>query len=147
MAGRASIVWFAIMVAAIFNGAARDLLMAPRLGDPIARAVSCITLAGAIVLVAWVSIGWMRPSSQLDAWTIGAFWLGMTLAFEFLAGHYVFGTPWPTLLADYNLLSGRLWILVLIATLIAPAIAFRLAHNPGRTTEISPRPADAARLP
>ena len=48
----------------------------------------------------------------------------MTLTFEFVAGHYLFRTAWSTLLADHNLLAGRLWILVLIATTIAPACVF-----------------------
>ena len=60
-----------------------------------------------------------------DAWTIGATWLVMTLAFEFVAGHYLFHTPWTTLLADYNVFPGRLWILVLAATIAAPALAYR----------------------
>jgi len=47
-------------------------------------------------------------------------WLAMTLAFEFGAGHYLFHTPWAALIADYNILRGRLWILVLAATLTAP---------------------------
>lgn len=147
MIGRAAIVWFVIMVAAICNGAVRDLVMTPRFGDSIARALSCIILSGVIVLVAWVSIRWMQPSAPADAWTIGAVWLTMTLGFEFLAGHYLFHTPWAELLADYNLLAGRLWVLVLIATVTAPVFAFLLAHNPGQATEISAPRLDATRHP
>jgi hypothetical protein len=137
MLTRAVAVWFGIMVLAILNGAARDMLLVPRLGDLVSRAVSCIMLAGFILLVAWLSIQWIDPPSIGDAWTIGVTWLAMTLAFEFLAGHYLFRTPWPTLLADYNLLAGRLWMVVLTATLIAPALAYSAAHNPTGATEIS----------
>ena len=45
-------------------------------------------------------------STTRDAWTIGALWLTLTLAFEFLAGHYVFRTSWRQLLADYNVFRG-----------------------------------------
>jgi hypothetical protein len=48
----------------------------------------------------------------------------LTLAFEFLAGHYLFGHPWATLLADYNLARGRIWLLVLVATLLGPVLAY-----------------------
>jgi hypothetical protein len=137
MIARAVAVWFGIMLLAILNGAARDIVLVPRLGDLVARAVSCVTLAGVILLVAWLSLRWIAPASIGDAWTIGAMWLAMTLAFEFLAGHYLFRTPWPSLLADYNLLAGRLWILVLSATLVAPALAYSAAQNPGRDMEIS----------
>ena len=129
MLARASAVWFAIMLLAILNGAARDVLLVPRLGDVIARAVSCVTLACVILLVAWLSLRWIEPLSIANAWTIGVMWLAMTLAFEFLAGHYLFHTPWTTLLADYNLLAGRLWMIVLLATVTAPAIAYGIGHN------------------
>ena len=138
MLGRAGAVWFGIMLLAILNGAVRDVLLVPRLGDVVARAVSCVTLASAILLVTWLTLRWIDPLSIGDAWAIGVMWLAMTLAFEFLAGHYLFRTPWPTLLADYNLLAGRLWILVLVATVTAPAIAYAaVGHNPAGATEIS----------
>jgi hypothetical protein len=50
----------------------------------------------------------------------------MTLGFEFLAGHYLFGKPWPVLVADYNLLRGRVWLFVPLVTLLAPLWAWRL---------------------
>lgn len=137
MLGRAGAVWFTIMLVAILNGAARDLLLVPRLGDVVARALSCVTLASLILVVASMSLPWIHPTSIGNAWNVGAMWLGMTLAFEFLVGHYLFRTPWPTLLADYNVLAGRLWILVLVATIAAPALVFRTGKIPVRDTKIS----------
>jgi hypothetical protein len=136
MIGRAVAVWFGIMLLAIVNGAARDLMLVPRLGDLVARALSCVTLAGVILLVASVSLRWIAPASIGDAWTIGVMWLAMTLAFEFLGGHYLFRTRWHTLLADYDLLARRLWILVLAATLVAPVLAHSAGQNPVRDMEI-----------
>jgi hypothetical protein len=129
------------------NGAARDVVLVPRLGDPAARALSCLTLAGLILLITRLSLPWIRPASSNDAWMIGIVWLGMTLTFEFVAGHYLFGTPWPALLADYNVFAGRLWILVLIVTLIAPALVYRGAHIPLRHMEISSPASDDTRRP
>ncbi len=125
MLARAGAVWFGIMLLAILNGAARDTVLVPRFGDPAARALSCVTLASLILLVTWMSLQWIHPASTADAWAVGAMWLAMTLAFEFVAGHYLFHTPWATLLADYNIFTGRLWILVLAATLAAPALVYR----------------------
>jgi hypothetical protein len=143
---RAGAVWFAIMLIAILNGAARDVLLVPRLGDLVARALSCLTLASLIVAVTWCSLRWIHPASLGDAWTIGAMWLAMTLTFEFAAGHYLFHTEWSTLLADYNLLAGRLWVLVLVTTTIAPALVFRAGEIPVGDTEISsPVPGDTPR--
>ena len=107
------------------NGAVREFWLAPRVGEGSAHTISVGILSVAILLVAWSTITWVRPRSVSDAWRIGVLWLALTLAFEFLAGHYVFGAPWTRLWADYNVLRGRLWILVLITTVAAPVIASR----------------------
>ena len=146
MFARLVAVWFVIMLIAILNGAVRDILLVPRLGDPVARALSCLTLAALIVLVTWISLRWIHPVSLDDAWTIGVIWVAMTLTFEFVAGHYLFHTAWSTLLADYNLFAGRLWIVVLVTTIVAPALIFRAGEIPGHDPEISsPAPDDTLR--
>jgi hypothetical protein len=76
----------------------------------------------------------MRPTTNGHVWSIGVLWVTLTLAFEFFAGHYVFGTPWRQLRVAYNVARGRIWVLVLITTVIVPWLA---AH--GR--ELSPRQA------
>ena len=142
MLARAGAIWLGIMLTAILNGAMRDMVLTPRVGDLGARALSCLTLSAVVLLVAWVSLHWIGPASLVDAWRIGAMWLAMTLAFEFGAGHYLFGTPWAALLADYNILAGRLWVLVLLTTVTAPAVAYHAAQNPVRDAEISSPAAD-----
>ena len=57
---------------------------------------------------------------------VGMMWLGFTVTFEFIFGHYVVGHPWAHLLYDYNLLQGRLWVLVLVWTVFAPLAVFKL---------------------
>ena len=117
---RAAVIWFGILVLASLNGAVRDLLLMPRLGDQTARAISTIVLCGLVLLVTWRTIRWISPRSREDALRVGVLWVVLTLAFEFLAGHYLFHKPWTALLADYDLRSGRIWILALLTTLIAP---------------------------
>jgi hypothetical protein len=58
-----------------------------------------------------------------DAFLVGLLWVVLTVAFEFLAGHYIFGNSWETLLADYNVFRGRVWLLVLLTNLLAPLLA------------------------
>jgi hypothetical protein len=77
-----------------------------------------------ILAVGWISVPWIGPQTIQDAWTIGIIWVVLTLAFEFLGGHFLFGKPWQELLADYNLFAGRIWVMVLIVTLMTPVIAF-----------------------
>ena len=120
MLPRAVAVWFGILVLASLNGALRDLVLAPRWGDTLARALSTIVLCGLILLVTWLTIGWIHPGTRREAIGIGVLWIGLTLGFEFLAGHFLFHKPWSILLEDYDLRRGRIWILVLIVTLLAP---------------------------
>ena len=122
---RAVAVWFGILVLASLNGAFRDFVLMPRLGDPVARALSTVLLSGFVLTVTWASIGWLAPPTGRDALVIGSVWLGLTLAFEFLAGHYLFHKPWPALLADYDVRRGRIWVVVLPVTLLAPLWAAR----------------------
>jgi hypothetical protein len=55
----------------------------------------------------WALIRIWRPASAGQAMTLGLVWLGITVAFEFLFGHYVAKRPWSELLRDYNLFAGR----------------------------------------
>jgi hypothetical protein len=123
---RALAVWFGILVLANLNGAARQVLLIPRLGDTAGRVVSTLILSGGVVVLTWLTIPWIGPGSTGDAIRIGVLWLGLTLAFEFLVGHYVFGNPWSVLLADYDVSRGRIWIVVLVLTLLAPLWTARL---------------------
>jgi hypothetical protein len=125
---RAFGVWLLIVLVAVINGGIRQASISPRTGDTAGHAISTVTLCAAILLLCWGTIGWMRPTTTRVAWSIGALWVTLTLAFEFLAGHYVFGTPWRQLLADYNIFRGRIWALVLVTTATAPWLA---AHGRG----------------
>jgi hypothetical protein len=126
MFGRAVLVWFGLLVAAFANGTVRELALRPRVDEPTAHAISVGLLSAVILIVSWSTVTWIRPRSSSDAWRVGVLWLALTIAFEFLAGHYLFGAPWSRLWADYNVLRGRIWVMVLITTLAAPAIAARV---------------------
>jgi hypothetical protein len=116
---RAAVVWLAILAFASLNGAVRDLVVAPRMGDTAARALSTLVLSGVVLLVTWLSIRWVGPRSARQARAVGMFWLVLTLAFEFGAGR-LSGKPWSVVLADYDILRGRIWLLVPIVTFLAP---------------------------
>ena len=123
MTTRALLVWMALLTVAIINGAVREAWLVPGAGSLGAHQISTLLLSAAILLLAVLTIPWMAPATRPQALLIGAGWLVMTLTFEFLAGHYAFGKSWPVLLADYDIARGRIWILVLITTGLAPLIA------------------------
>jgi len=72
--------------------------------------------------------------SDDELMAIGTMWLALTLLFEFGWGHFVMGRSWDELLVDYDILKGRLWVLVLMFTLLAPLIMGR-SHRKIATTK------------
>ena len=123
---RALVIWFGLVVLAVLNGITRNSLITPRLGEHPAHIVSTVILCGVIAVIAWVSNPWLSPGTMKAALGVGVLWVSLTIAFEFLAGHYLFGHPWQKLFADYNLARGRVWIFVLLTTLLAPVWAERV---------------------
>jgi hypothetical protein len=129
MTSRAVLGWLAILGLAMLNGAFRQIVLIPRIGDRAAIA-SPLLLSALIVVATLVLLPWIGPSTARDAWSVGIVWLGLTLAFEFLAGHYLFGDPWAKLFAEYNVTRGRLWVVVPITSLLAPVVTYALRHRP-----------------
>jgi hypothetical protein len=138
MIWRALAVWIAILVLANVNGALRELWLIPHMGAVPGRTLSTLLLSGLVFLLTWLTIGWIHPSTRSEALAIGAFWLVLTLAFEFLAGHYIFRKPWADLLVDYDITRGRIWILVLVVVLLAPLWTGRLKGLLGPSHVTSP---------
>jgi hypothetical protein len=123
------LVWFVLVIVANINGIFRNEVYKDSLGDLRAHQLSTLILIILFGLVIWrFSRLWKIPSAQ-QAWTIGFMWLGMTILFEFIFGHFVIGHPWSKLLHDYNIFQGRVWILMLIWTTIAPYIFYKLSDK------------------
>lgn len=123
-------VWLALALLMIAHGWLRQWLAVPVLGELRAHQLSCFTGALIIVAVSALTLGWLgavgSPRRQL---AIGLVWLATTIVFEFVFGHWVAGHSWQRLLADYDLTAGRLWLVVLAATLLGPWLAGRLRRR------------------
>jgi hypothetical protein len=126
MIGRTLAIWLGILLLANLNGAIREVWLIPTLGQTAGRALSTLVLSALVLVVTWLAIGWIRPATPQDALIIGMLWLALTLAFEFLVGHYVFRKPWGELTQDYDVTRGRIWPLVLVMVLFAPLWAARI---------------------
>lgn len=136
---RALAIWCGLLIAAFFNGALREMWLMPVFGDPVAHLVSAAILSAIVVAVAWAAIVWLHPHSANEALLIGDEWVLLTIAFEFLAGYYLFGTPWQTLLAQYDVSQGQPWELVLVTMLVAPVAAAFGHHLVRRGPRFPPR--------
>jgi hypothetical protein len=121
--------WCVLLAVAMFNGALREFTYGRYVAELSAHQLSCVAgiLLFAIVIHQFVQ-RW-PPASAREAWFIGAFWMLLTVAFEFLFFHYVGGHSWEALLANYDMASGRLWPLILLWVLVAPYFFYRLQQR------------------
>jgi hypothetical protein len=124
MIWRYVLAWLPMVVIAVFNGILREKTYGKYLSESLAHQLS--TLTGILFLgtYIWIVAHLWGFESLTQAWIVGGLWLGLTIAFEFLFGHFVARHSWSELLADYNLRAGRLWPLVLVWVAIAPALFY-----------------------
>jgi len=114
--------WLPLVVLAIANGTLREAWYGRRLSELRAHQVS--TLTALLLSTGYMAVlfAWRPTESLTQALAVGHLWLWLTLAFEFLFGHYVMGHPWRRLLSDYDLRSGRLWVLIPLWLAVGPAV-------------------------
>ena len=121
-----TLLWLLMPFIGIFNGTLREFIYKKYVGELLAHQLSCFTGILFFGLFVWMlSLKWKIQSSA-QALTIGIIWLVLTIIFEFVFGHYVMHHPWSSLFHDYNILAGRLWILVLLFTSLSPYIFYML---------------------
>jgi len=113
----------------IVNGSVREFLLKNYFEDAIANRVSVFSLIILIFIYGLVIRKKINIDSGSDAFKCSIIWIGLTLCFEFGFGHFVFDKSYDTLLADYNVLEGRLWPLVLIFTGLMPFILRKLTST------------------
>jgi hypothetical protein len=118
--------WLGFLAVAIAAGMGREILLTPALGPLAGRAVGTVLVGAIIFGLIYAFVGRLKGASPVSLLKLGLFWTMATVMFEFLVGHYAMGHSWESLLADYNVIQGRLWPLVLIVTLFGPLLARKL---------------------
>jgi hypothetical protein len=119
------IAWLGAVVLAIANGIGREALYAKPLGERRAQVVSTGVLIGVLsAYMRGLQVVWPLPTARAAA-AVGAAWTAMTLVFEFTFGHFVAHEPWSKLLAQYDVVHGNPWVLVLLCTLLGPSAVRR----------------------
>ncbi len=114
-----------IILAETLHGMAREIVIAPLLGDWRARQLGVLVGCVLIFAIAWLTARWMGARSQRTQLQVGAFWVCMTLVFEFALGRAI-GASWERILEDYNPARGGFMILGMAFLFLAPMLAARL---------------------
>ena len=117
--------WIPMVFIGIINGVIREITYGKYFSE--LRAHQFSTIAGVLLLglYIWMLANLWRFESPEQALSIGLLWLGLTVIFEFTFGRFVVGHSWNQLLSDYNILAGRVWLLVPIWIAIAPLLFYR----------------------
>lgn len=122
--------WLIFMILAIINAGIRNEVYRPVVGDLAAHQISTIIFIILILVVTYLVFKISKIKfNTFQTIMLGTFWLVLTIMFEFIAGHFVFGNSWDKLIADYNILNGRVWSFVLVITFFAPYISNRLLRR------------------
>ncbi len=129
MIWRYILAWIPMIFIGIINGTIREVTYGKYLSELRAHQVSTITGVLLFGFYIWALIHFWSFESPKQALVIGFIWLGLTVTFEFLFGHYIAGHSWSKLLSDYNIFAGRVWIGVLIWIAIAPLLFYRFLER------------------
>jgi len=123
---RYGLLWIPMLVIAVANGALRQATFAKVM--PELRAHQLSTLIGAVLmgLFIWFVVRRWPPASGRQALLIGLVWLLLTVAFECFMGLALAHRPLSQVVQDYNVFSGRVWVLFLIWLALAPWVFFRI---------------------
>jgi hypothetical protein len=113
-----------MLLLAVLNGALRDLGYKKYVGSLTAHQISTFTLIILFAFYIGYIINRFPPVSSTQAILIGTIWVILTLSFEFGFGRYR-GNSWLVLFADYNVLKGRIWVLIPVWVLIAPYLFYK----------------------
>lgn len=130
---RAAAIWLLLVVGAFLNAAVREKLLVPFLGQPWALPLSGVLLSLLIFLLTFLLVPLWKASNASHYGAVGGLWFALTVAFEFLLGHYVLGGPGAKLREVFQVWEGNLWLLALLTTAISPYLAARLRGLPDRS--------------
>lgn len=127
--GRATTAWLLLVPLMMANGALREAVFAPRVGDAAANRFSVLTGSLLIATVACFTSRWIGVRGVGPGLRVGILWLVLTLLVEFGVFGLLLGVPWHRLLDEYALWDGRLWLLVLTTCVAAPTVAGSLIRR------------------
>jgi hypothetical protein len=130
---RALLVWMLIIFAETMHGMAREIFVAPALGDLRARQLGVLAGSFIILLIAWLAARWLGATQRRAQLMVGAFWVALTLLFEILLGRAT-GASWERILSDYNPAQGGFMVAGLAVMLFAPLLATKLRNGTGKVS-------------
>ncbi len=119
-------IWFILAISAILVATFRIGILLPKFGEQTAHQLGTVLYLIVQFIIIFFFIKKLKIKEVKTLLGVGIFWVLITIIFEFVFGHYVMGHSWEKLFADYNLVNGRLWVLVIINNIFAPVICGKI---------------------
>ena len=124
---KSMLIWLSIIPLAIANGAFREGLLIPLIGDKSANPISGIILCILIFIVSFIFIPKLGKGTKKTYLTIGLLWFFSTVIFETVLGLFE-GIAFTEIINAYNITTGNLWLIVVIFTGIAPFLVAKIKN-------------------
>ena len=126
---RALAFWVVLAICGVANGFLRQLILTPALGERISRPLSGLTLIVLLYLATFLFLRLTGPAEHASAyWIAGLLWVVLTVAFEIVLGTGM-RMPFGELLAAYDPRTGNLWLIDVLAILLALPLLARVAFR------------------
>jgi len=110
----------------VLNGLLREKVLVPSIGGELALPASGIILSALVFSIAFVFVPFIGAIEARTYVLVGFWWVVLTLAFEFLFGHFVMGKSWQEIVQVFNIKKGDVFIVVLIVTAISPWLVTKI---------------------
>lgn len=120
------ITWLPGIPIAIINGSIRQYYFRNYMRELSANQLSVLSFIILFAIYVWYILPWLKLSSVREAFHTGIIWISYTVIFEFIFGHFVMKHSWEKLFYEYNILEGRLWIIILLWILLSPPTIYRI---------------------
>lgn len=119
--------WLLLVPIAIGNAALRQIFILPMTTELTAHQISCVTGVTFFGIYNYFLAKFWKnfPANPIP---MAVFWICLTILFEFGLGRAL-GRSWEILFHDYNIFAGRLWVIVLIWTGLAPIVMRKIVRN------------------
>jgi hypothetical protein len=119
------LIWFSILVLAILNGAFRNYVMTPFIGEKHSRPISGITLCCLIFIVSFFLLPLLGKGLKKTYIHMGILWVLLTIIFETILG-LVQGMSFNKIINAYNITTGDLWLIVVLFIGFVPIIIAKM---------------------
>jgi hypothetical protein len=130
MWNRAILIWCGFFVLAVLNGALREIGIKRLIGEPWAHHLSVLTAILIFGIYAWLTRSYLDLRSSNEAISVGIVWLVLTvLAETFIVGRLLSKHSWDVILANYDILHGNLWPLVVLWVGVLPLLIYRFSQK------------------